>query len=116
MRLLQRILLPALVATVVLSLSAPAAMAKGHDGPKAHAAKKEKPPKKPPKDGGGGTTGPVADTGTRDFSYSGASAPTGQKPQSKLWFNDGSWWGVLYNSAGTIASGKGWHIYRFDWD
>jgi hypothetical protein len=29
----------------------------------------------------------------RDFSYgSSASAPTGEKPQSKLWFNDGSWW------------------------
>lgn len=37
----------------------------------------------------------------RDFSYSAASvsAPTGQKPQSKLWFNDGIWWGSLFNKS-----------------
>ena len=27
--------------------------------------------------------------GYKDFLYTGATAPTGQKPQSKLWFNDG---------------------------
>ena len=34
--------------------------------------------------------------GTRGPAYvsAGVSAPTGQKPQSKLWFHDGSWWGV----------------------
>jgi len=48
--------------------------------------------------------------GYRDFSYSGTSAPTGQKPQSKLWFNDGIWWGNLFNS-----SSKTFHIYRLDW-
>jgi Bacterial Ig-like domain len=37
--------------------------------------------------------------GFRDFSYStSASAPTADKPQSKLWFHDGRWWGVLFNS------------------
>jgi len=47
--------------------------------------------------------------GTRDFAYStSASAPTGQKPQSKLWFNDGSWWGVLYSS-----TNKRFDIFRF---
>ena len=49
--------------------------------------------------------------GTRDFAYStSASAPTGQKPQSKLWFNDGSWWGVLYSS-----TNKRFDIFRFNW-
>jgi hypothetical protein len=48
--------------------------------------------------------------GYRDFSYSGASAPSGEKPQSKLWYNDGIWWGNLFNSAS-----KTYHIYRLDW-
>jgi len=39
-----------------------------------------------------------ADVGYRDFSYAGTTKPTGDKPQSKLWFNDGIWWGSLYNS------------------
>jgi hypothetical protein len=51
----------------------------------------------------------ASDIGYRDFSYSGISAPTGQKPQSKLWFNDGIWWGVLFNS-----STAKYQIYRFD--
>ena len=42
---------------------------------------------------------------------SGASAATGQKPQSKLWFNDGSWWGVLWSSGNAAFT-----IWRFDWD
>jgi hypothetical protein len=41
---------------------------------------------------------------------SGAYAPTGEKPQSKLWFNDGLWWGVLYNKVS-----KHFEIYRFNW-
>jgi hypothetical protein len=52
------------------------------------------------------------DAGYRDFSFaapSGPSTPTGEKPESKLWFNDGIWWGSLYNP--TI---KGYRIYRFD--
>ena len=57
-------------------------------------------------------TGAATDVGYRDFSYSapGVSAPTGEKPQSKLWYNDGLWWGVLFNKP-TDA----YHIYRFDW-
>jgi hypothetical protein len=37
--------------------------------------------------------------GYSDFSYkfAGVSAPTGEKPQSKLWFNDGRWWGSLFD-------------------
>lgn len=48
--------------------------------------------------------------GYRDFSYgTSVSAPTGQKPQSKLWYTaGGQWWGVLYNS----AAGR-WEIYKF---
>jgi hypothetical protein len=42
----------------------------------------------------------AAGVGFRDFSYgSGVTAPTGQKPQSKLWFTDGSWWGALYSTS-----------------
>ena len=52
----------------------------------------------------------ATNAGTKDFSYSGVTAPTGQKPQSKLWFNDGLWWGSLYN-----RSTRRYEIYRFDW-
>jgi hypothetical protein len=53
----------------------------------------------------------AANTGFKDFSYSGVSAPTGQKPQSKLWYNDGFWWGSLFNK-----TSKRYEIYRFDWN
>ena len=54
----------------------------------------------------------ASNVGYRDFSYaaSGVSAPTGQKPQSKLWFNDGSWWGILFNK-----SAEEYHIYQYNW-
>jgi hypothetical protein len=52
----------------------------------------------------------AGDVGYRDFLYTGATAPTGQKPQSKLWYNDGLWWGVLFNR----TSAK-FEIYRLDW-
>jgi hypothetical protein len=52
---------------------------------------------------------PVTD-GFRDFSYgTSASAPTADKPQSKLWFHDGRWWGVLFN-----ASTRRFEIYGFN--
>jgi PKD repeat protein len=42
-------------------------------------------------------------------SYSGVSnPPTSDKPQSKLWFNDGSWWATMW------TTGSGWHIWRLD--
>jgi hypothetical protein len=38
----------------------------------------------------------------------GPSSPTGSKPQSKLWFADGSWWSVMN------VGGTGLRIYRLD--
>jgi hypothetical protein len=35
--------------------------------------------------------------------------PSGEKPQSKLWYNDGRWWGDLFNT----SDGK-YHIYWLD--
>ncbi len=50
--------------------------------------------------------------GFRDFSYgTTVSAPTGQKPESKLWFNDGRWWAVLFNT-----TAKRFEIYGFNKD
>ncbi len=51
------------------------------------------------------------EVGYRDFSYgtSGNSTPTGEKPESKLWWNDGFWWGSLYDDAA-----QAYHIYRLD--
>ncbi len=62
------------------------------------------------------STGSVAeaaatDVGYRDVSFgTGVSSPTAEKPQSKLWFTDGLWWGSLYN-----ASAGEYRIYRLDW-
>jgi hypothetical protein len=36
-------------------------------------------------------------------------AATGEKPESKLWFNDGSWWGVLFDSVSQT-----FRIFRLD--
>jgi len=45
-----------------------------------------------------GATG-AQDAGFRGPSYAGAdSFPSGTKPQSKLWWNDGSWWGCLWST------------------
>jgi hypothetical protein len=48
--------------------------------------------------------------GFRDFSYGPTvNTPTSKKPQSKLWWNDGVWWGSLYSvSAGAYC------IHRLD--
>jgi hypothetical protein len=47
--------------------------------------------------------------GYQGISYSGVkNAPTSDKPQSKLWWNDGSWWADMW------TPGSGWHIYRLD--
>lgn len=49
--------------------------------------------------------------GTPSIGYSGVSnPPTSDKPQSKLWWNDGSWWADMW------TTGSGWHIYRLDRD
>ena len=52
----------------------------------------------------------ITSVGYKDFLYTGATAPTGQKPQSKLWYNDGLWWGIIFNK----TSGK-FEIYRLNW-
>ncbi|WP_187369070.1 CBM96 family carbohydrate-binding protein [Baekduia soli] len=40
----------------------------------------------------------AADVGVNDGSYAPLSgSPTGTKPESKLWYTGGSWWGVLYS-------------------
>jgi PKD repeat protein len=50
--------------------------------------------------------------GYRDHDYGGSdcnSTPTGEKPESKLWYNDGIWWGSLCNPDENDN-----HIYRLD--
>src|SRR3954453_16218005 len=37
------------------------------------------------------------------------TGPTAAKTQSKLWFNDGVWWGILFD-----GSSEGYQIYRYD--
>jgi len=57
---------------------------------------------------GTGNTAPAL-AGYRDFSFGAATtAPTAKDEQSKVWFNDGIWWGVLYNTVD-------FHIDRLDW-
>jgi PKD repeat protein len=52
----------------------------------------------------------TGDIGVEGPSYTGSgSAPTGSKPESKLWFNDGLWWGTLWST-----SAAAFHIYRLD--
>ena len=52
----------------------------------------------------------AGDIGYRDQSYSGASnPPTSDKPQSKLWYNDGFWWATMFD---TLS--KTWHIFRLN--
>jgi hypothetical protein len=48
-----------------------------------------------------GFVGPVYGTST--------TAPTGQKPQSKLWVADGIWWGALFDQLS-----RDFHIFRYD--
>jgi hypothetical protein len=52
-----------------------------------------------------------AATGYRDFAWaaSGVNGPSAEKPQSKLWYNDGSWWGDMFD-----MSSNTWRIYRLD--
>lgn len=54
---------------------------------------------------------PLSIAGILSYSYGSAvsEGPTGEKPESKLWYNDGMWWGSLYNpTAGEFR------IYRLD--
>lgn len=51
-----------------------------------------------------------ADVGYRDFRFGDScnSTPTGEKPESKLWWNDGFWWGSL------CTADNVYRIHRFD--
>lgn len=50
------------------------------------------------------------DIGYEGPSFAGASpAPTETKPENKLWFNDGKWWGSLWST-----SGNAFHIESLD--
>jgi hypothetical protein len=52
----------------------------------------------------------AGDIGHLDQSFTGVSnPPTSDKPQSKLWYVDGSWFADMWNS-----SAVAWHIYRLD--
>jgi hypothetical protein len=53
---------------------------------------------------------PARAAGFQDFSYAGVSAPTADKPQSKIWVNDGIWWASLWDTT-TVRH----EIYRLDW-
>ena len=47
--------------------------------------------------------GAAGDIGHKDGSYgSGGSAPSGSKPESKLWYNDGIWWATIRTAAGVF--------------
>jgi hypothetical protein len=56
-------------------------------------------------------TAATADVGYRDFRFGALcnSTPTGEKPESKLWWNDGFWWGSLCSS-----TDSSYHIFRLD--
>ena len=52
----------------------------------------------------------TGDIGYHDQSFNGAgTAPSGSKPESKLWWNDGAWWASMWDT----ASGD-FHIFRLD--
>ena len=53
----------------------------------------------------------ASQTGFRDFTYGTGidHSPTEPKPESKLWWNDGTWWAVLFNK--TL---KSYDLYRLD--
>lgn len=54
----------------------------------------------------------VEKAGYSDFAFDSSvgDTATADKPQSKLWFNDGFWWAVLFHSAS-----KTYHIYKLNW-
>ena len=60
--------------------------------------------------GAGSASAAPGDVGYQGPSYSGVpNVPTSDKPQSKLWYAQGSWWAVMFDT----GSGT-WHIFRLD--
>src|SRR5262245_12696566 len=62
-------------------------------------------------------TNAAGDVGYKDFAFPANPdkadfSPTGEKPQSKLWFNDGRWWADMLHSDGKYyifyLSGQTW--------
>src|SRR5512135_1745211 len=56
----------------------------------------------------------LGDIGYRDFWYDASgvtSSPTGEKPESKLWWNDGIWWASMFNRDPLVEA---YRIYRLD--
>ena len=57
----------------------------------------------------------TAEAATDDVGYIGPStsgaggASTGEKPESKLWWNDGRWWASMFDS-----TSRTWHIFYLD--
>src|SRR5512132_2029926 len=52
----------------------------------------------------------TGDVGFAGPSTAGAgSAATGEKPESKLWWNDGSWWAAMFDAASQTH-----HVFRLD--
>ncbi|MFL5801395.1 MAG: hypothetical protein ACJ8CR_06595 [Roseiflexaceae bacterium] len=43
-----------------------------------------------------------------------AFAPTGEKPQSKLWFNDGRWWADMLNNDPNNPNNRKYYIFYLD--
>lgn len=57
-----------------------------------------------------GVAAAAGDVGWEGPSFAGASgSPSGSKPESKLWYNDGKWWASLFD-----ASTGRYFIYRLD--
>src|SRR3954454_21657295 len=55
-------------------------------------------------------SGDTGDVGVEGLSHAGTGTPTGTKrAESVLWYNDGSWWGNLWD---TVS--QDFHIFRFD--
>ncbi|MBX3011387.1 MAG: hypothetical protein KF832_07755, partial [Caldilineaceae bacterium] len=55
------------------------------------------------------------EVGYSDFGYpsgtGAAGAATAEKPESKLWWNDGAWWASMWSTAGNA-----YHIYKLNWN
>ncbi len=53
------------------------------------------------------------EVGYRDFQFPsglGDGSVTSEKPENKLWYNDGHWWASMWST-----SGNSYHIFKLDW-